>query len=122
DSGNGWKASRRGLAPGLYTLEVTRQGDEAFRRRIDFATGLENATAARKCQDALKLHGVKDYPGLMKALGKVDIRAAAVPPQMREDLAWARLDGLFFFRKFEEILPAIEAFRVEHPASARMGA
>jgi hypothetical protein len=122
DSGNGWKASRGGLAPGLYTLEVTRQGDGAFRRRIDFATGLENAKAAKKCQDALKLHGAKDYPGLMKALRKVDIQAAAVPPQMREDLAWARLDGLLFFRKFEEILPAIEAFRIEYPTSAHMGA
>jgi hypothetical protein len=39
---------------------------------------------------------------------------------MREDLAWARIDGLFFYRKFENIFPAIEAFRNQHPASARM--
>ncbi len=122
DSGNGWKASRDGLTPGLYSLEVTGQGDGAFRRRIDFATGLENADAAKKSQDALTLHGAKDYRGVMKALGKMDVRAVAVPPQMREDLAWARIDGLFFYRKFEDIFSAIEAFRKEHPASARLGA
>ncbi len=122
DSGNGWKASRDGLTPGLYSLEVTGQGDGAFRRRIDFATGLENADAAKKGQDALTLHGAKDYRGLMKALGKMDVQAAAVPPQMREDLAWARIDGLFFYRKFEDIFAAIEAFKTNHPASARMGA
>jgi hypothetical protein len=70
----------------------------------------------------LGLHEAKDYNGLIKALEKVDVQAAAVPPQMREDLAWARIDGLFFYRKFEEIFSAIETFRKEHPASAHRGA
>lgn len=121
DKSNAWRAICDGLTPGLYSLEVTGQDGDNLRRRIDFLIGPGNAETAKKGRDALNLHAAKDYSGLIKALEKIDLQAASVPPQMRENLAWARIDGLFFFRKFEDIFAVIDTFRNEHPSSARLG-
>lgn len=84
--------------------------------------GIAPASTEALCYQILDLHGLNDHHASMELLGALDIGAAEVPPEFREDLAWARIDGLFYFRKFEEIFPAIEAFRSAYPASGRLDA
>lgn len=123
NSENGWASKRGNLGQGLYTLEVVKLGDAAneggFNRTIDFASGIdaEDVESVRKSQNALTLYGAKDYTGLMNALEPVDTRANGIPEQMRESLAWARIESMIHLRKFEDIFPAIAAFRSDHPES-----
>jgi len=78
--------------------------------------------AAAERYRALCLHDLKDYHGFMKAIESADIRAAVVPPGIVEKLAFNQIDCLFFFRKFEDIFPAIQSFQNSHPDSVHLGA
>lgn len=82
----------------------------------------ESALNSARCYEALCSHSVGDFHLLMELLEPLDSGSFVVVQEIREELAWARIDGLFYFRKFEKIPPAIEAFRAEHPGSRKLGA
>lgn len=121
---NGWADTHDDLAPGLYEMVVSRQDDGHFRRHITFATGIDpdDEPDARKLQDALARHRAGDYQGLHRALGPLGKPAAGLPSEMRGELEWSRIDCMRFFRKFDDIFPAIEAFRSAHPGSRHLAA
>lgn len=73
------------------------------------------------CYEILCLHGLNDHHASMNLLSALEIGAPGVPPEIRESLAWAQIDGLFYFRKFEDIFSAIEAFRSAHPGVGPLG-
>jgi len=77
---------------------------------------------AAKRYSALCSYELKDYLGFLKAVESFEIGAPVVPPEIQEELAFERVGALFYFRKFEDIFPKIQAFRTAHPASARLDA
>jgi len=77
---------------------------------------------AAKRYSALCLYELKDYLGFLKAVESFEISAPVVPPEIQEELAFERIAARFYYRKFEDIFPKIQAFRTAHPASVRLDA
>jgi hypothetical protein len=75
-----------------------------------------------KCYDALCLYGLNDKQRFLKALKSPEIEQANIPPALREELEYEQIDSLFFYRKFEELLPKIAEFKAGHADSAQMNA
>ena len=66
---------------------------------------------AAQCCKALCLYDRKDTLGFLKAMKSPVIEQAELPAAIRDELNLKHLEALFQYRKFEEILPRMEAIQ-----------
>lgn len=73
--------------------------------------------AAAKHYKALTLAVAKDRLGFLKSLEKLPTTPVRLPREVETDLAAHRIEALFFYRNFEEMLPRALAFQEENADS-----
>jgi hypothetical protein len=76
--------------------------------------------ALGRCFDLLCLHALKDYRGVVTNAGSVVVASANLTPVLRENLSFAHADALFQLKQHESVLPKLQAFCRDHPASSRV--
>jgi hypothetical protein len=72
-----------------------------------------------KAYGALCRYAKGDHKKFLSALESPEVKAAALPDDVREDLDYKQIDSLMYFRKFDEILPKAEQFARLHADSPR---
>jgi hypothetical protein len=77
---------------------------------------------AAMCYDALCLYALNDKKKFLRVLESPEVQGADISPQIREELEYDQLDALFFYRKFELLLPKIEAYQKNHGDSEKVNA
>lgn len=111
-------------AVGLFEEEQIDEASALFAHIRESEEGMlpESVLNSARCYEALCLHSEGDYHLLMEVVEPLDLDSVAVAPEIAEGVAWAQIDGLFHFRIFEQILPAIDAFRLAYPGSDKTAA
>lgn len=71
---------------------------------------------------ALCKHLQGDWQGFLKTVDGLDLDAPVVPPQVREELAFAHVQALFRARRFDDLLAHSAVFAQKHPGWARTAA
>lgn len=71
--------------------------------------------------DALCLYQ-QDRRQFMEAMRAPDMQAVDLPQDLRDELDYHQIDALFFFRRFEEVLPKLDEFAARHTNSAKLPA
>ena len=78
--------------------------------------------AAAQCYDALCLYQMSNRLAFCEAMKSSAVKQAVIAPELRRDLDFKHIDVLFYFRKFDEALPRIEAFQREHAGASQQSA
>jgi len=77
---------------------------------------------AAMCCDALCLYDLNDKKGFLKALESPSIQKANISSAFKEDLEFKQIDALFYYRRFDDITPKLQAFKDTYKNSTRSGA
>jgi hypothetical protein len=92
---------------------------------LDLLASVPEADPERQtadCYRALCLYHLQDRQAFWKTVEALDLKAVQVAPALREDLAAKQLEVLLHFRKFEDLIPRIQSFQTNYPASTRLQA
>ena len=74
-----------------------------------------------RCYDALCLYQLDDKRKFLRILQSSAVQNAQISQDMAEDLEFKQIDALFFYRRFEELFPAIAVYQAEYPNLTRIG-
>lgn len=78
--------------------------------------------AAAQGYKALCLYELKDTLGFLKTTEAMNLKQLPVSREIGEDLAFKQIDVLFYFRKFDDLLPKIQSYWDQNPSSPRVAA
>lgn len=73
-----------------------------------------------KALSALGQYALGDQKKFLQAVAAPEIQTADLPEGIREDLDYKRIDTLFYYRKFDELLPRLAEYQQTHPNSDRL--
>ena len=107
----------------LETATALLQAGNVQEARAMLATISSNDVAYPTARglDALCLYQ-QDKLQFMKAMSAPDMQTMELPQELREELDYSRIDVLFSYRNFEELLPKLDEFAVRHAGSAKLPA
>ena len=104
-------------------VALFNQGQPQAARTVLATIGTNDAGyGIAKCYDALCLYSLTNKLGFLKTLKSPAVQGAIIPNALVEDLEFKQIDALFYYRKFEELLPKIAEFQASHENSPRLPA
>ncbi len=74
------------------------------------------------CYRALCQYAQSDKRAFLKILEVPAAQTAELPPDIKEDMDFNQIDALFYYRKFDDLLPKVERFQINHDQSTKLNA
>lgn len=107
----------------LETAAALLQAGNVQEARAMLATVNSNDAAYPTARglDALCLYQ-QDKLKFMEVMRAPEMETMDLPQELREELDYNQIDALFFYRKFEAVLPKLDGFAARHTNSAKLPA